>query len=122
MKKLLKIVLVSSITLLFFSCYYDEFPADDDEVILPPDQEISFSNDITPIFVDYNCAQCHNGSQNPDLRPGNEYNALVPAYVTPGNASSSRLYTFLAADGHRNVDNASLALIEKWIDDGAENN
>jgi len=121
MKKLLKIVLVSSITLLFFSCYYDEFPAEE-EVVLPPDQEISFSDDITPIFVDYNCAQCHNGSQNPDLTAGNEYNSLVPAYVTPGNASGSRLYTFLAADGHRNVDNASLALIEKWIDDGAENN
>ena len=122
MKKLLKIVLVSSVALLFFSCYYNEFPEDED-VNLPEDQVVSFSNDITPIFVDYNCSECHNASgQNPDLTPGSEYNSLVPAYVTPGNASGSRLYTFLAADGHRNVDNASLALIEKWIDDGAENN
>jgi hypothetical protein len=119
MKKLLKIVLVSSITLLFFSCYYDEFPKKDD-VELPP---VSFKDDITPIFVTYNCTQCHNASeQNPDLTPGSEYNALVPAYVSEGNANNSSLYTTLAVERHRNVDDISLAKIEKWINDGAENN
>lgn len=121
MKKLLKIVLVSSITLLLFSCYYDEFP-DEEEVVIPPEQEISFQNDITPIFVSYNCAQCHNASgQNPDLTPGGEYSNLVPAYVSAGNSAGSSLYTKLA-EGHRSVDATSLALIEKWINDGAENN
>lgn len=123
MKKLLKIVLVSSITLLFFSCYYDEFPK---EVVveIPTDQVVSFSDDIAPIFVSYNCSQCHNASgQNPSLTAGSDYAALVPAFVSAGNASGSRLYAFLAgADRHRNVDATSLALIKKWIDDGAENN
>ncbi len=121
MKKLLKIVLVSSITLLFSSCYYDEFP-EDIPVVIPPGQTVSFSEDITPIFVTYNCTECHNASgQNPDLTPGGEYSNLVPAYVNAGNSTDSRLYTKLAG-GHRNVDATSLALIKKWIDDGAANN
>ncbi|HEX9828304.1 MAG TPA: hypothetical protein VGA80_17020 [Flavobacteriaceae bacterium] len=122
MKKLLRIVLVSSVPLLMFSCYYDEFP-EEIEVVIPPDQVISFANDITPIFVTYNCTQCHFASgQNPDLTPGSEFNSLVPTYVNAGDPNNSRLYIKLSIDGHRNVDATSLALIKKWIDDGAENN
>ena len=121
MKKLLKQVLVSSITLLFFSCYYDEFP----EVVvdIPTDQVISFSNDIATIFVSYDCSRCHNAfGESPNLTAGNVYAALVPAYVTAENSNESKLYTQLAIEDHRNVDAQSLALIKKWIDDGAENN
>jgi hypothetical protein len=122
MKKLLKIVLVGCVPLFLFSCYYDEFPKEE-EVVIPPETQISFSSDITPIFVAYNCAQCHKPSgQSPDLTEGNEYNALVPTYVTAGDAINSRLYIQLAVNNHRNVDATSIALIEKWIDDGAENN
>ena len=124
MKKLLNIVLVSSITLLLFSCYYDEFP-EKIEVVIPPGQVVSFANDITPIFVAYNCTQCHKPSgqkPNPDLTSGNEYASLVPAFVSTGNPNGSKLYTILAFDAHRNVDAESLALIKKWIEDGAENN
>ena len=121
MKKLLKIVLVSSITLLFFSCYYDEFPK---VIDIPKDQVISFSNDITPIFENYNCVQCHNASgSSPDLTAGDEYSNLVPAYVTSGNSNSSKLYTQLNGSViHLSVDVNELNLIEKWINDGAENN
>lgn len=122
MKKLLKIVLVSSLSLLYFSCYYDEFPQAV-EIVIPPDQVISFADDITPIFETYNCSQCHKPSgQSPDLTTGNEYSSLVPAYVSAGNPTGSRLYMQLAVNGHRNVDAESLALIKKWIEDGAENN
>lgn len=122
MKKLLKIVLVSSITLLFFSCYYDEFP-EEVEVVIPPGEVISFNDDIAPIFASYNCTQCHNATgTSPNLTAGGEYAALVPAYVSAGNANNSDLYIMLAVNDHRNVDAESLALIKKWIDDGAENN
>lgn len=122
MKKLLKIVLVSSLSLLYFSCYYDKFPQPV-EVVIPPGQVISFASDITPIFATYNCAQCHNVSgQSPDLTAGNEYSSLVPAYVSAGDSNNSKLYTQLAINDHRNVDAESLALIKKWIEDGAQNN
>ena len=122
MKKLLKIVLVSSMTLLCFSCYYDEFPQEV-EVVIPPDQVVSFADDIAPIFVTYNCTQCHKPSgQSPDLTEGNAYNSLVPTYVSAGNPTDSRFYIQIAINGHRSVDAESIALIKKWIEDGAENN
>ena len=124
MKKLLKIVLVGSIPVLLFSCYYDEFP-EMEEVILPPDTTVSFANDIAPIFETYNCTQCHSPStlgQNPNLTPGNAYNSLVPTFVSAGDPSNSRIYIQLAINGHRNVDATSIALIKKWIENGAENN
>jgi len=124
MKKLLKIVLVSSIPLVLFSCYYDEF-VPEEEVVIPPGTEVSFASDITPIFVTYDCSRCHNPTgikPTPNLTPGGEYNALVPAYVTAGDPDNSKFYTQLAIDGHRSVDATSIALIKKWIEDGAENN
>ena len=122
MKKLFKPILVSSLALLCFSCYYNEFPEEED-VIIDPDQEVSFANDIIPIFELYNCAQCHNNSgQNPNLISNQAYDALVPGYVTSGSPNSSRLYTMLEIEEHRNVDATSIALIKKWIEDGADNN
>lgn len=118
MKKLFNIVLVSCLTLLCFSCYNDEFPLEE-EVIIDPDVEVSFANDITPIFVSNNCAQCHNASLDPDLRAGNEYASLVPNYVTAGNADASLLYVQLAVNNHRELDAESLALIKEWINRGA---
>ena len=121
MRKIFKIVLVNSLALLCFSCYYDEFPK---VIDIPEDQVISFSNDIIPIFEDNNCVQCHSANgESPDLTPGNEYNNLVPAYVTAGDSNGSKLYTQLNGSAiHLSVDDESLNLIEKWIDDGAENN
>ena len=122
MKKLLKIVLVSSLALLYYTCYYDEFP-EEPEVVIDPDEIVSFADDIIPIFISFDCAQCHNpAQQDPDLTQGNEYSSLVPNYVSAGNALSSQLYIKLAVDEHRNVDATSLALIKEWIDRGAENN
>ena len=122
MKKLLKIVLVSIIPFLLFSCYYDEFP-EEVKVVIPEDTVVSFENDIAPIFATYNCTECHSASGvSPNLTVGSEYASLVPSYAKAGNSSDSKLYTILAIDKHRNVDANSVALIKKWIDDGAENN
>jgi hypothetical protein len=94
----------------------------DEPIVIPPEQTVLFSTDILPIFESYNCIECHNGGAiNPDLRPDRAYNALVPTYVVSGNSLDSRLYIKLAIDEHRNIDSESLALIKKWIDDGAEN-
>lgn len=119
MKRLLKIVLVSSLSLLCFSCYYDELierPVDQ----IDPNVDVFFT-DIQDIFVTYDCTQCHDGSRAPDLRPANAYNALVPDFAIPGDPDASELYIILA-QGHRNVSADDLALIYAWIDRGALNN
>lgn len=129
MKKLFQIVLVSSLSLLCFSCYYDEIP----EYILegqeipdiPDTQVISFSSDIQPIFTN-KCVDCHNQNINPDLRAGNSYNVLLPTYVTEGNADGSRLYNYLPGNGHHDVSFTlsvdDIALIKAWINQGALDN
>lgn len=127
MKKLLQIVLVSSLSLLCFSCYYDEIP---EEIIIDipddPDDpgyiEILFQTDIQSIFNANNCMDCHNANRDPDLRDGNSYSALVPEYVTADNADASKLYTKLAVDDHRNLSTDELALIKAWINQGAHDN
>lgn len=132
MKKIL--ILISRATVLILllslsSCYYDE------EVVIPeveldPDVEISFAADIEPLFSQdgKDCTACHNtGGTNPDLTEGNAYNALVPDYVQAGEADNSEL--FLNAPGKNHpielnfeLSANELALIEAWINNGAENN
>ena len=121
MKKLLNIVLVISVPLVMFSCYYDEFPEEIVEEI-PEGQVVSFEQEIIPIFVANNCVECHPSIRQPDFRPGNEYTSLVPAFVTEGNPADSRLYEMLNDNNHRSLTTTELNLIEKWIEQGAENN
>ena len=126
MKKLIQIVLVSSLSLLCFSCYYDELPLETDAIPeIPDEQEVSFSNDIQPIFA--KCIGCHDGDvANPDLREGNSYGALVPQYVIAGDADNSDLFSKSPGKDHQDVgfilSNDEFALIQTWIDRGAENN
>lgn len=122
MKKLLQIVLVSSLSLMCFSCYYDTMI---EEVIPDVDKEVLFSTDIQPILT--KCIGCHNADLSPDLREGNSYNALVPGYVTAADAENSRLYNYLPGNGEHPGVNVTLnideiALIKAWINQGAKNN
>ncbi len=125
MKKLLQIVLVSSLSLLCFSCYYDEYTEEPVVIIEIPDtQVISFSTEIQPIFS--KCTSCHNTTISPDLRTGFSYSALVPKYVTANNADASKLYNYLPSNGHHDVGVSlsanEIALIKAWINQGAKNN
>lgn len=131
MKKLLQIVLVSSLILLGNSCFYDQLPEEIDSVPeIPEEQEVSFKDDVQPLFMGNgkDCTACHDGiDANPDLREGNSYNAIVPQYVTAGNAENSELYNNLPGIGHPfNVgfvlSGEEIAVIKTWIDRGAENN
>lgn len=119
MKKLITYIVLLVVALNLNSCYYDEII--EQEIELPPGTVVEFAADIQPIFAINNCTDCHNGTLDPDLTAGNEYNSLVPEYVTPGNANNSELFTTLSG-GHANVDATSLALIAEWINSGALNN
>lgn len=128
MKKLFQIVLVSSLSLLCFSCYYDDLierPIDTPEP--PPEgQEISYSLEIQPIWT-ANCISCHPNSSKPDLRQNYSYQSLVPEYVTAGFPSSSELYKKLPGNRHPvdtgfELNDEEDALIYYWIEQGAKNN
>lgn len=117
MKKLFQFIILTSFISSMTSCYYDEIY----EQELPQGTVVEFSADILPIFDASNCVDCHDGNQDPDLTPGNEYSSLVPDYVSAGDAGNSELFTKLSG-GHGNVDAVSLLLIEEWINSGALDN
>jgi hypothetical protein len=131
MKKRLKVLLIGSLVILSFSCYYDEEIDLSQELPDIPDTEIiSFSADIEPLFTQNgkDCTVCHNGTiANPDLSSGSIYTQLVPAYVVAGDAEASELYQKLPGNNHP-IDAGfilsldDIALIKTWIDRGAENN
>jgi len=131
MKKRLKVLLIGSLVILSFSCYYDEEIDLSQQLPDIPDTEIiSFSADIEPLFTrkGKDCTVCHNGTiANPNFSGSNLYSVLVPAYVVAGDAEASELYQKLPGNNHP-IDAGfilsldDIALIKTWIDRGAENN
>ena len=118
MKKILQLILITSIGLTLNSCYYDSIyePVVIDDPNVEP-TEITYSDDIAPIFAF--CANCHNANLAPDLTEENAYNSLVPDYVVEFDAEASPLYIKLDDGGHQNLSASRLALVKAWIDQGA---
>jgi len=127
MKKIFQYLMVLTVSLMATSCYYDEMPPE--AVILIP-ETVSYSKDIQPLW-NQDCVSCHKtGATAPDLITANSYSALVTnnKYVIPGNALGSKLHKSLMGDGAAIMPTAGkwsdskIALVDKWINDGALNN
>jgi len=119
--------MVLTVSLMATSCYNDEMPPE--AVILIP-ETVSYSKDIQPLW-NQDCVSCHKtGATAPDLITANSYSALVTnnKYVIPGNALGSKLHKSLMGDGAAIMPTAGkwsdskIALVDKWINDGALNN
>ena len=124
MKNLYKLLVLSGMALFLGSCYYDTYPEEEE---LPLPEEISYSEDIQPLW-DRDCVQCHPPSP-PNLQAASSYNSLLNGYVVPGNAEGSRLYqsllgtngvSLMPPGGRWSINDINK--VKKWIDDGAENN
>lgn len=122
-KKLPAILTILSFFLLM-QCTYD--------VSLGPiiTEEVSFSNDIIPIFnQSCNNPGCHNtGGAAPDLTAANAFQSLNSGgYISTASPENSELYAWM--NGERNLPmplsgpNSSYnALVLAWIVQGANNN
>ena len=127
MKKIIQYLMMLTVSLMATSCYYDEMPP---EAIIPIPETVSYSKDIQPLW-DQSCVSCHkSGATAPDLTSANSYNALLAnnKYVVPGNAAGSKLHKSLVGDGAAIMptsgqwSDSKIALVDKWINDGALNN
>lgn len=129
MKKTIKLISLARAMILMFSlsgCYYDLGL----EETVPIDVQITFQNDIIPIF-NANCsvAGCHvSGGISPDLTSDKAYNSLISGGLintnVPGN---SELYMWVSGQKSTpmpvgGVDNTIKATILAWIEQGALNN
>lgn len=103
------------------SCEYKYIDPIEVEITDP----VSFSEQIEPIFQS-KCVACH-ASTSPILTTGNAYNSLIDGnYINTEVPESSKLYEKVTIEGHpggnNTLDATQIALILKWIQDGAENN
>lgn len=128
MKKIRYLIAMGGAMLLLNACENDKYS----EVLPVVKDSISFALDIQPI-LSAQCAGCHNpGNVAPDLRKGFAYESLTEdeESVIPGDAESSELMEMLerqSEDGNNMPPAAplspiQLALIKKWIDEGAKDN
>ena len=119
MKKSL-LVILGFVLISITSCEYKYI--DPIEVQLP-DEPVIFSTQIEPIFQE-KCITCHS-STNPILTEGNAYNSIVNGnYINVEIPESSILYDKVSGGhpGGNSLSATEIALILKWITDGAENN
>lgn len=88
-----------------------------------PDDPISFSVQIEPVFQE-KCITCH-ASTSPVLTTGNAYSSLINGnYINTEAPEDSELYKKVS-EGHPGSNSLSaeeLALLLKWIEEGAEDN
>lgn len=129
MKKInyVQIVLALFIILFLSQCYYDQIVYEEPE---PPEGELSFLNEIIPIFdASCNISGCHNtGGIAPDLSLSKAYNALISGnYINTDVPEDSELYQWMA--GNRDLSmpisgpNATYNVtVLQWIKQGAKNN
>jgi len=118
-----------TVSLMATSCYYDEMPPEAIDITPIPDV-VSYSNDVQPLW-DQDCINCHKpGGTAPDLTAANSYLALTKnnKYVIPNNAAGSLVHKALIGDGAPLMptsgkwSDSKIALVDKWINDGALNN
>jgi hypothetical protein len=131
MKALHKPILLAAAGLGFLlgACDNDKFPVEPEVK-----DNVSFALDIQPILT-AECATCHNPSEvEPDFREGYAYESMEELIdegdIIPGNAEESELVEMLEgnSDDGNTMPPAGLmsplkiALIKKWIDEGALDN
>lgn len=130
MKKITRILGVTASFILILSlssCYYDEVI----ENVTPPNIDVSYANDIQPIWNQF-CVACHPTLEQPDLTEGNSYNALInlPGSIIIGDAEGSELMEMLNHDPASDnpmppsgpMSATNINLIAAWINQGALNN
>ena len=126
MKKiLLQSLAVLAIIIIVSSCQYKFIV---EPVVPPPDPEdtISFSQEIVPIFSEQGCTGCHNtGGQAPDLTADNAYNSITSmGLVDTNDPPASKIYYYPLPDGNHfaKYTSAQASLVLAWIEQGALDN
>lgn len=109
------------------SCEY-KFIQPDQGAPVDPEEPISFSEQVEPIWASQGCTACHPSASGLDLRTGNAYNSLMshPRAINENNASESTILTFKTEKpgphGNVNYVGNQSEIIKVWIEQGAEDN
>jgi len=122
MKRKLFFMAIMTIGVIFTSCTYSAYV--EPEIIIP-DEPISYSVQIQPIF-NKSCIGCHPSSGNLNLTEGNSYESLMakPGRVDTLNPPVSIILTKPASNGNHfgKYNSQEELLVFTWIEEGAKNN
>jgi hypothetical protein len=112
-----------TMAVIFTSCQYDSI-VEPELPPIDPDIEISFKDEIAPIFAAANCLNCHGGNISPNLSAAAAYNSIVPSLVDLNSPPDSRIYTHASPNSNHpsKYSAAQAALLLAWIEQGAKNN
>ncbi len=123
-KLLLNGIIMALIMMAIASCQYKFIV---EPIPTPPDPEdtISFSLEIVPIWTTQECTGCHNGGISPDLTPDNAYASIMNNnLVEVASPDDSKIYYYPSPNGthHKVYTSPQSALILAWIEQGALDN
>lgn len=118
-------LLLGFIMMLTFACDYKYITPDTGDPI-DPEEPISFSAEVEPIWTTQSCTNCHNGDGLFSLKPGEAYQSLVNnGLLDMDDADNSEIVTVPGSGGlHADyvyVGNQKLLIIT-WIEQGAKDN
>lgn len=128
MRQTIKLIAAICIGFALGACENNKF---EEELPVVKDN-VSFALDIQPI-LNAQCVRCHNPANvEPDLREGYAYGSLTEEEegIIPGDSEESELTEMLernSEDGNNMppatpLSPLNIALIRKWIDEGALDN
>jgi hypothetical protein len=124
----LHLIAVPFMMVLMTGCIYD-WVVPEEVPDIPIGVEISFANQIIPIFTSgNNCTSCHRaGGTPPDLTAANAYAQINTAkYINRSVPAESVIYKVIAPGStthrHKIYTAQQAALILAWIEQGAKNN
>ncbi len=127
MKKSRDVIVIAGLAFLLARCVNDKTT----EITPTVKNNVSFQLDIQPIF-NQECIMCHRPMMGvaPDLTNGHAYESLInrEGSIMPGDSGGSELMDMLHGGGDNpmppgtKISPMKIALIAKWIDEGAKNN
>jgi hypothetical protein len=122
MKKLLTIGIILATLIMFLNSCQNKFII---EPVPEPTDTISFSQQITPIWVEQGCTGCHTTTgQQPDLSVDNAYLSITGmGLVNINDPIQSKVYYYPKPDGNHyaKYTSAQASMVLQWIEDGALN-
>lgn len=101
------------------------------EPIIPNDPpevgEVSFIQDVEPVFTDAGCVSCHDGGTLfPDLSVGNAYGSLMSKTEVTDLSNNKNIYNYPhpSTGNHNNryKNDEQAAIVKAWIDQGKQDN
>ena len=145
--KLLSIFILAALVFMSVSCTDAGVEPEQTQPPPPPGDDVSFAQQIQPIFNSNGCTSCHGGSGGLFLTQGQSYTNLVNVNaqegacntlkrVLPGNAAQSVLFIRVSSNSidtqcgpnsrmpkdNPRLSQSQIDLIEQWINKGAKNN